>query len=512
MCGIAGVSGRNDEALVREILGRISHRGPDGFGVHCDPGTASALGHRRLAIVDPAGGAQPIVCGESGAAVVVNGEVYNHLELRRSLGEGRFRTGSDSESVLRLYLEDERALPESLEGMYAFILQDGDDLLVARDPLGIKPLYMGRRDSGWCFASEIKGLVGLADGIREFPPGTSFHTARGFERFYSVPEPSAEGLPQGEALARLRDGLERSVVKRLMSDVPVGVLLSGGLDSSVVAALARRHVEPLHTFAVGQEGSGDLAAARRVAGELGTVHHEHVLEPDEITLELPRILYHLESFDQDLVRSAIPCWFAARLASEHVKVTLTGEGADELFAGYAYHKRYLDAKALARELHRSIRSLHNINLQRLDRMTMAHGIEGRVPFLDLELVSLAQRIEPGLKLRARGRARVVEKWVLRAACEDLLPDEILWRAKKQFDEGSGTTQLVPAALEDWLGPQNVEQYRRDHADASLRSPEECVYHALLRTAYSDPEPVLRNVARWSHRPEEFDTDLAVGAS
>ena len=209
------------------------------------------------------------------------------------------------------------------------------------------------------------------------------------------------------------------------------------------------------------------------------------------------------------MRSAIPCYFAARLAAEYVKVVLTGEGADELFAGYRYHKGYLDAEALGRELRRSVRSLHNINLQRLDRMTMAHGVEGRVPFLDLELVSLAQRIKPGLKLRARGRARVVEKWVLRAACEDLLPSEILWREKQQFDEGSGTTDLLPLALEDWVAMMHTGDYVRAQPEASLRSPEECVYHALLSSAYPEPEPVLRSVARWSHRLEEPELQLTL---
>jgi asparagine synthase (glutamine-hydrolysing) len=510
MCGVAGVWGSADETLVREILRRTSHRGPDGSGVYCDLKGQSALGHRRLAIVDPQGGAQPIRSDDPRVAAVVNGEVYNHADLRRSLGEARFRTDSDSESILQLYIEDGRQAPPSLDGMYAFVLQDGDHLYAARDPLGIKPLYMGKRSSGWCFASEIKGLVGLADEIQEFPAGTAFHTARGFEKFYCVPEVSATYLAEQEALAKLRETFERTVVKRLMSDVPLGVLLSGGLDSSLVAAVARRHIEPLHTFAVGVVGSEDLEAARQVASYLDTVHHEHVLTPDEITLHLPRILYHLESFDQDLVQSAIPCYFAARLAAEHVKVILTGEGADELFAGYRYHKSYLDADALARELRRSVRSLHNINLQRLDRMTMAHGIEGRVPFLDTELVSLAQRIAPGLKLRARGRARVVEKWVLRAACTDLLPPEILWREKKQFDEGSGATGLLPLALEDWATALDADDYARSRPGASLRSPEECVYHALLTSAFPDPDPVLRSVARWSHRPVESGSDGASG--
>ena len=505
MCGIVAVYGNPDERLVREMMDRIRHRGPDGSGLNVDPGGHSGLGHRRLAIVDPAGGQQPLFA-ECGSAVIVNGEVYNHRDIRTALPDARFRTGSDSEAILQLYLRDKQGAVSQLDGMYAFILRDGDDLYVGRDPLGIKPLYMGRRGGGWCFASEIKALLGFADDIAEFPPGTTFHTARGFERFYEVPDDLPEDLSADQACSELLATLERAVVKRLMSDGPVGVLLSGGLDSSAIAAIARRHVDQLHTFAVGVEGSPDLEAARHVATVLGTTHHEYVLSIEEVVANLFRILYHLESFDQDLVRSGVPCYFAAQLAAEHVKVVLTGEGADELFAGYSYYKRYVDPAALHAELRRSVCGLHNINLQRLDRLTMAHGIEGRVPFLDLELVSLAQRIAPQLKLRAGDRDGVVEKWVLRKACQGLLPDESVWREKQQFDQGSGTVGLLSEALDDWTDRPNCERYRRRHPETRLRSEEECVYHALLATCYAHPEPVLANVARWSEQPAARGAD------
>lgn len=499
MCGIVAVSGNPDERLVREMMDRIAHRGPDGSGFHLDFEGRSALGHRRLAIVDPASGQQPLFA-DCGSAVIVNGEIYNHRDIRAALSEARFRTRSDSEAILQLYLRARQRTASQLDGMYAFVLRDGDDLYVARDPLGIKPLYMGRRGGGWCFASEIKALIGFADAITEFPPGSTFHTARGFERFYEVPDGLPENLSADQACSELLTTLERAVIKRLMSDGPVGVLLSGGLDSSAIAAIARRHVDPLHTFAVGVEGSPDLEAARHVATVLGTIHHEHLLSIEEVLANLSRILYHLESFDQDLVRSGVPCYFASQLAAEHVKVVLTGEGADELFAGYSYYKRYIDPAALHAELRRSVCGLHNINLQRLDRLTMAHGVEGRVPFLDLELVSLAQRIAPQLKLRAGNRGRVVEKWVLRKACQGLLPDEIVWRDKEQFDQGSGAVELLWEALDDWTDRPSCKRYRHARPEARLRSEEECVYHALLAICYADPEPVLANVARWSEQP------------
>jgi asparagine synthase (glutamine-hydrolysing) len=296
----------------------------------------------------------------------------------------------------------------------------------------------------------------------------------------------------------LRETLEASVGKRLMSDVPLGAFLSGGLDSSIICAIARQHMDCLHTFSVGFEGSRDLAAARQVARHLDTVHHEYVLNANEVVRTLPKIIYHLESYDQDLVRSAIPTYFTARLAAEHVKVILTGEGADELFAGYRYHREFGETADLQRELRRSIGALHNINLQRVDRLTMAHSIEARVPFLDVAMIALAQEIPADWKLRRMPDGRLVEKWILRKACEDLLPHEIVWRDKEQFDEGTGTAGMMGRrGLGEWLAASEAEQYAQRHPEAALRSREECVYHKTLREAYPEADFVLENVARWS---------------
>jgi asparagine synthase (glutamine-hydrolysing) len=280
------------------------------------------------------------------------------------------------------------------------------------------------------------------------------------------------------------------VVKRLRSDVPLGAFLSGGLDSSIIAALVRRHVDELHTFAVGLQGSPDLEAARTVATHLDTIHHEYIIDPDEIPGLLPQILYHLESFDQDLVRSAIPCYFVSRLAAEHVKVVLTGEGADELFAGYRYYRGYQQPEQLHRELRRSIACMHNINLQRVDRMTMAHGLEARVPFLDTTMIDLAMTIDPHLKIH-RSEGRRIEKWILRKAFEDLLPTEIVWRGKEQFDEGSGIAGLMSG--------QTTDQSATLKCD-SAHSPEQAYYRDLLVQNFDDPQPVLNLVAHWAERP------------
>jgi asparagine synthase (glutamine-hydrolysing) len=482
------------------MMGRMTHRGPDAEGIY--EGDGGVLGHRRLSIMDPTGGNQPIHSSDGRRVIVANGEIYNFPVLREDLVPAhRFRTRSDTESALHLYEDLAEEAAGRLDGMYAFAIADGADLFVARDPVGIKPLYVGRRDGDLAFASELKALVGVAEEVEEFPPGTFYHTRLGRRRFGALAQRRPESLTVADHAARLREGVERAVVKRLMSDVPVGAFLSGGLDSSIIAALARRHVRHLHTFSVGVEGSRDLEAARRVSRHLGTEHHEYVFTAAEVLAHLPEILFYLESFDQDLVRSAIPCYFTARLAAEHVKVILTGEGADELFAGYRYYTGVAEPDALHEELHRSVASLHNVNLQRVDRLTMAHSIEGRVPFLDVEMIDLAQRIPADLKLRRDG-ARTVEKWILRKAFDDLLPHDIVWRRKEQFDEGSGTVDVLSAGLDRFMRREDAPAYVSAHADAQLRSAEEAVFHRLLSEAYEDPAPVLKNVARWADRPRQ----------
>lgn len=495
MCGITAVWGESDARLTRDIMSDLSHRGPD------DSGTAAwdggCVGHRRLSIMDPRAGRQPI-CDENGAcAIVANGEIYNFSALKASLlPDHRFRTASDSEVPLHLYQEMGPRMVHRLDGMFSLILTDGEELFAARDTVGIKPLYYGYSGDRMVFASELKALCGRATDVQEFPPGSYFHSQTGFHKYRDIPRAEPENLPVDYWCRLLRETLERAVTKRLMSDVPLGAFLSGGLDSSIIAALARRHMKRLHTFSVGVEGSSDLEAARQVAQHIGSIHHEYVFTLDEVRRRLPEVLFHLESFDQDLVRSAVPCYFVSRLASQYVKVILTGEGADELFGGYNYYKELNGQRQLSQELHRSIAALHNINLQRVDRLTMAHSIEGRVPFLDLEMIELGQRIPARWKVRQQRSGEVVEKWILRKAFEDLLPEEIVWRDKEQFDEGSGTAEVLSRLGNHFLPRQAAEDYATRHADQRLRSREESVYHKLLEEAYSDASVVMSNVARW----------------
>lgn len=500
MCGIAGIWGSDDRALLERILGGIEHRGPDGSGVHVQP--EGVLGHRRLAIMDPEGGAQPLYDEAHQMAIVANGEIYNFPVLRPALAERHaFRTTSDIEAVLHLYEESGAETPAALKGMFAFAICAEDHLFLARDPIGIKPLYYGRwTDPGgtsvMAFASEMKPLAEWVDELAEFPAGHYFDSRVGLVRYYEVPTGPPVARSTEDHIALVRRGIEDAVASHLMSDVPVGAFLSGGLDSSVIAAIARKHVDELHTFSVGVAGSPDLEAARRVATHIGSIHHEYVMTQDEVVAKLPAIIDALESFDQDLVRSAIPTYFCARLAAEHVKVILTGEGADELFAGYAYHKAVKDPATLHQELRRSITTLHNINLQRADRLTMLHSIEARVPFLDTDFIALALTVPTELKLAAMPDGQIMEKWILRMACEDLLPPDIVWRTKEQFDEGTGTVDLLAEALVSLLADIDLVAYQAA-TDTPVRSAEEALYHRILCAGLPRPELILRNVARWT---------------
>ncbi|MBA2570024.1 MAG: asparagine synthase B [Chloroflexi bacterium] len=500
MCGIAGIWGSSDRDLVVRAMDGLRHRGPDGSGTHVQPN--GVLGHRRLAIMDPEGGAQPLYGETGGMAIVANGEIYDFPALRRELiGRHTFVTTSDTEAILHLFEERGAETPAALGGMFAFAICDDENLFLARDPIGIKPLYYGRGvDTAGrpvtAFASEMKPLADWVDELHEFPAGSYFDSRTGFVPYYQVPTAPPAHRAVEEHVVLVRRGVEDAVASHMMSDVPVGAFLSGGLDSSVIAAIARKHVDELHTFSVGLEGSRDIEAARRVAAHIGSIHHEYLMTPDEVVEKLPEIVHALESFDQDLVRSAIPTYFCSRLAAQYVKVILTGEGADELFAGYAYHASASDPVTLHQELCRSVSTLHNINLQRVDRLTMHHSIEGRVPFLDTGFIALALTVPADLKLRRMPDGRLVEKWVLRAACEDLLPADTVWRTKEQFDEGSGTLDLLADALGPLIDGIDLDAYRAT-TNEPVRSAEEALYHRLLREGYARPEMILRNVARWT---------------
>ena len=493
MCGFVCLWNIDDPELAHRMIGKIAHRGPDDLRVIEAPNVPAVMAHCRLSIIGAENGAQPIYSSDN--VLVANGEIYNHADLRAILGESAFETESDSETILHLFRSDELRWIAKLDGMFAFVLATPERVIAARDPLGIKPLFLARIGEGLAFASELKAFDGL--GLRDvdaIDPGAMFDSIDGFREWYRVPQGAAE-LAAGEdpepIWRELRLVLEMAVRKWMVADVEVGAFLSGGLDSSVIAALAARAIDhPIKTFSVGTTGSPDLAAARVVAQHIGSEHHELIFTAEDMARILPHVIYHLESADIDLVRSAIPTHFATKLARRHVKAVLTGEGADELFAGYAYHHAYAKRpRALADEITRSLGAMHNINLQRVDRITMAQGLEARTPFLDRDLIDFAQSIPASLKMKITNKETrgTTEKWILRKACEDLLPAEVIWRTKAQFDEGSGTIDTLDQALSQLLAETPPVD----------REAEGKLYERLLRDQYDEPDLILENAGMWT---------------
>ena len=481
MCGIVGAFGKQPGGL-QTALKLLKHRGPDGHH-HMQLGQA-VLGHTRLAIVDVDGGHQPMADASGARWLICNGEIYNHPELRTRYDDYPFQTQADSEDILAVYAQHGQRTPQHLEGMYAFAIAQPQQIFLARDPLGIKPLYYAESDDAFYFASEIKALQHLDAPVQEFPPGTWYSSQRGFVRYYDLhqvaEERQAEASTATPAIDELRQRMQQSVSSHLMADVPVGVFLSGGLDSSIIAALMAQQIPELHSFSVGMAGSPDLHNARQVARYLGTQHHEHIYTVPQMIDALPRVIYHLESFDPALVRSAIANYFLARLARPFVKVILSGEGADELFSGYHYLKQFETGAALQQELVEITTELHNRNLQRLDRMTMAHGIEGRVPFLDRAFVEFAFELPIEQKMPDEQH---IEKWMLRKAFEDLLPEAVVWRSKQKFAEGAGSAHVFQQLAESQISLQEFRAAAEEifeEAGHWIRSREELYYYRIFR--------------------------------
>ena len=492
MCGITAMIGPNsypEKQVMDEVLNRILHRGPDEKCIYQDQNCI--LGHVRLSVIDVSGGNQPIFNEDHSVGVVFNGEIYNHAQLRQGLDKHVFQTHSDTEVLVHLYEEHGTQMVKMLDGMFAFIIQNNKRVLAARDPLGIKPLYWGNHKGKILFCSEIKGLVGFVEQVKEFPPGHYYDSMDGLVRFHDDSfesnlayenENIFDEKSLSDVLQQFKVIFQYSVVKRLMSDVPVGVFLSGGLDSSLVALVASRNITGLHTFTVGMKGSPDLEYAQEVASILKTIHHEKVYTVDEMAKVLPDVIYHLESFDAALVRSAIPCYFVSQLARNNVKVVLTGEGADELFCGYDYLKKIFNNSELHDELKTITRELHNTNLQRIDRMTMAHGIEGRVPFLDISMINMAFSLPMNLKYEVK---QGWEKWIMRKAYESELPQNIIWRKKMKISNGAGSSDVFSHIADHLVSDQSYSEIKNKHPLANIRSKEELMYFNIYQQYYPD---------------------------
>ncbi|WP_233897018.1 asparagine synthase B [Tenacibaculum piscium] len=438
---------------VLEMAKKIRHRGPDWSGVYSDDKVIMA--HERLAIVDPASGQQPLFSADKKLILAANGEIYNHRELAKNLTTSyEFQTASDCEVILALYKEKGVDFLDDLNGIFGFALYDveKDEYFIARDHMGIIPLYIGWDQNGTFYvASELKALEGVCAKIELFPPGHYMSSKDGkFVQWYKRDWEDYQAVKDNEtSISEVKNALEAAVHRQLMSDVPYGVLLSGGLDSSVISAIAKKYSQKriesddtsaawypqLHSFSVGLEGSPDLAAAKKVADHIGTVHHEIKFTIQEGLDAIKDVIYNIETYDITTIRSSTPMYLMARvIKSMGVKMVLSGEGADELFGGYLYFHKAPNAQEFHEETVRKLEKLHMYDCLRANKSLMAWGIEGRVPFLDKEFMDVAMRINPQDKMINGER---MEKWVIRKAFEDMLPESVAWRQKEQFSDGVG---------------------------------------------------------------------------
>ena len=458
MCGIVGIFDIKEQSseLRKKALRmsqKIRHRGPDWSGIYC--GSHAILCHERLSIVDPQSGKQPLYSPDGKQVLAVNGEIYNHQQIRQeTASEYEYQTGSDCEVILALYRAHGINFLERLSGIFAFALYDEerDEYLIARDPIGVIPLYIGHDKDGKTYvASELKALEGFCDEYEPFLPGHYLYSREGvMRRWYTRDWMEYDAVKDNPAdIDKLRVGLQEAVKQQLMSDVPYGVLLSGGLDSSIVSAIAQKYAAKrvedggqtgawwprLHSFAVGLKGAPDLEKARCVAEHIGTVHHEINYTIQEGLDAIRDVIYFTETYDVTTVRASTPMYLLARvIKSMGIKMVLSGEGADEIFGGYLYFHKAPSAQAFHEETVRKLSKLHWYDCLRANKSLSAWGVEGRVPFLDRDFLDIAMRINPQAKMCP---GDVMEKKILRKAFADMLPEEIAWRQKEQFSDGVG---------------------------------------------------------------------------
>ena len=489
-----------------EMSKKIRHRGPDWSGIYADD--KAILAHERLAIVDPASGKQPLLSPNGKLILAANGEIYNHRELRKQFeGKYDFKTESDCEVILALYQEKGVDFIDEMNGIFGFTIYDAekDEYFVARDHMGIIPLYMGWDKNGTFYvASELKALEGTCTKIELFPPGHYLHSSDGeLKKWYSRDWMEYDAVKENEtSIKEIKEALEAAVHRQLMSDVPYGVLLSGGLDSSVTSAIAKKYAQKriesgdtadawypqLHSFSVGLEGSPDLAAAQKVADHIGTVHHEIKFTIQEGLDAIKDVVYNLETYDITTIRASTPMYLMARvIKSMGIKMVLSGEGADELFGGYLYFHKAPNAQEFHEETVRKLSKLHMYDCLMANKSLASWGIEGRVPFLDKEFMDVAMRINPQDKMINGER---MEKWVVRKAFEDMLPESVAWRQKEQFSDGVGYSWID--TLKEVV---NQEVSDEQLANAKFRFP--------LQTPTSKEEFYYRSIFE-----EHFPSDAA----
>jgi len=512
MCGIVcafDVKQKTEELRpqILEMSKKIRHRGPDWSGIFSNE--KAILAHERLAIVDPASGKQPLFSEDKRYVLAANGEIYNHKEIRSQFEESyTFLTQSDCEVIISLYQEKGDTFLDDLNGIFGFAIYDTqkDEYLVARDHMGIIPLYMGWDKQGTFYvASELKALEGYCNKIEVFPPGHYYTREKGLQKWYTRDWMEYEAVKENEtSIKELQIALEDAVHRQLMSDVPYGVLLSGGLDSSITSAIAKKYASKrvesgdredawypqLHSFSIGLEGSPDLVAAKKVSDHIGTIHHEITFTIQEGLDAIKDVIYNLETYDITTVRASTPMYLMARvIKSMGIKMVLSGEGADEIFGGYLYFHKAPDAEEFHKETVRKLDKLYQYDCLRANKSLMAWGIEGRVPFLDKEFMDIAMRLNPQDKMINGER---MEKWVLRKAFEEYLPKEVAWRQKEQFSDGVGYNwidtlkEVVEAAVTDEM----LENAHHRFPIQTPRTKEEYHYRSIFEDHFSSDAAAL----------------------
>ena len=487
---------------------KIRHRGPDWSGIYT--GGTAILCHERLSIVDPESGRQPLFSPDKKQVLAVNGEIYNHQDLRRRYaGRYQFQTGSDCEVILALYRDKGIDFLEDLNGIFAFALYDAerDEYLIARDPIGVIPLYIGYDADGKVYvASELKALEGQCDRYEPFLPGHYYWSREpGMKRYYRRDWFSYDAVKDNEAsVAAVHDALEAAVKRQLMSDVPYGVLLSGGLDSSVISAIAEKYSERrieddgkerawwprLHSFAVGLKGAPDLAKARLVADHIGTVHHEINYTIQEGLDAIRDVIYFIETYDVTTVRASTPMYLLARvIKSMGIKMVLSGEGADEIFGGYLYFHKAPTPRAFHEETVRKLSKLYLYDCLRANKSLAAWGVEGRVPFLDKEFLDVAMRTNPAAKMCP---GKTVEKRIVREAFADMLPEEVAWRQKEQFSDGVGYSWIdtLKRITADQVSDEQMAHAAERFPINPPRNKEEYYYRSIFAEHFPSDSAAL----------------------
>lgn len=513
MCGIVCAFDLKEKAddlrpRLLEMSKKVRHRGPDWSGIYSND--KAILAHERLAIVDPASGKQPLYSEDGTLILAANGEIYNHRELRKQFeGKYNFQTQSDCEVILALYKEKGSGFLDEMNGIFGFAIYDSekDEYFIARDHMGIIPLYIGWDQNGTFYvASELKALEGVCTKIELFPPGHYLSSKDGqFVKWYVREWTDYDAVKDNNtSIDELRKALEDAVHRQLMSDVPYGVLLSGGLDSSVTSAIAKKYAQKriesddttdawwpqLHSFSVGLEGSPDLAAARKVADHIGTIHHEIKFTIQEGLDAIKDVIYQLETYDITTIRASTPMYLMARvIKSMGIKMVLSGEGADELFGGYLYFHKAPNAREFHEETVRKLSKLHMYDCLRANKSLAAWGIEGRVPFLDKEFIDVAMRINPQDKMITPER---MEKWVVRKAFEDYIPASVAWRQKEQFSDGVGYSWID--TLKKMVGEiVTDEQMANAHFRFPIQTPqnkEEFYYRSIFEDHFPSDAAAL----------------------